>query len=229
MIGVRNINMVLLGPPGAGKGTQAELLVKAYGFLHVSTGDMLREAVKEGTPTGLEAKEYMNRGELVPDEVVTKLVIERMKQQDAQKGVILDGFPRTKKQAESLDEALKGEVRKIDIVLYMRTSEEVAVQRLSGRRMCVVCNKNYHVTNMPPEKEGICDLCGGKLVQRDDDQPDTVKNRLKVYEDQTKDLISYYKEKSVLREMNGDISEVELFESIDALFREEGIKNDGTD
>jgi adenylate kinase len=229
MIGIRSINMILLGPPGAGKGTQAGLLVKAYGFVHISTGDMLREAIKEGSEVGLEAQKYMTRGELVPDEVVTKLVIERMKRPDAQKGVILDGFPRTQKQAGSLDEALKREDRRVDIVLYMKTSEDVAVQRLSGRRVCSDCGKNYHVANMPPAKEGVCDLCGGKLVQRDDDRPETVRNRLHVYEQSTKDLIRYYEEKGMLREVDGDAAAEELFENIDTLFREEGFINDGSD
>ncbi len=229
MIGIRNMNMILLGPPGAGKGTQAGLLIKAYGFLHVSTGDMLREAIKEGSEIGLKAQEYMNRGELVPDEVVTKLVTERMKKEDAQKGVILDGFPRTVKQAESLDKALKEEDRKIDVVLYMKTSEDVAVQRLSGRRVCPKCGKNYHVTNIPPLNEGICDTCKVELLLRDDDQPETVKNRLKVYEESTASLIQYYKDKGLLREVNGDITAEELFEKIDALFREEGFIDDDPD
>jgi len=223
MTGEGDMNMILLGPPGAGKGTQAVLLGKAYGYLHVSTGDMLREAIKEGSEVGLEAREYMNKGELVPDEVVTKLVIERMKRPDAEKGVILDGFPRTQKQARSLDAALKGEDRKIDVVLYMKTSEDVAIQRLSGRRVCSACGKNYHVSNMPPEKEGVSDICGGSLMQRDDDRPETVKNRLVVYDESTKDLVDYYKDKGLLREVSGDISAEELFDRIGILFREEGL------
>ncbi len=225
----RRIDLVLLGPPGAGKGTQAGLLIKAYDLLHVSTGDMLREAVKEGTETGKEAEKYMNAGELVPDEIVTRAVIDRIARPDAEKGVILDGYPRTKAQAESLDSAMKDEGRKLDMVLYFRTSEEVAVQRLSGRRVCPKCGMNYHVTNIPPKKEGICDTCGVALYQRDDDKPETVRNRLKVYEEKTADLIGYYRDKGLLREVNGDISAEELFREIDALFRKEGLVNDDPD
>jgi adenylate kinase len=218
----RSLNLVLLGPPGAGKGTQAALLIKAYNLLHVSTGDMLREAVKAGTEVGKEAEKCMNKGELVPDEIVTKAVIERLSKPDAAGGVILDGYPRTRVQAESLDESLKEEEKSLDLVLYFKTSEEVAVKRLSGRRVCPKCGKNYHVTNMPPEKDNICDKCGVELYQRDDDKPETVKNRLVVYEKSTKDLIDYYNEKGLLREVDGDISAKELFERIDALFMEKG-------
>ena len=225
----KQLNMVLLGPPGAGKGTQAALLIKAYGLLHVSTGDMLRAAIKEGTETGLKAQEYMDKGELVPDEFVTRIVIERIKKPDAEKGVIFDGYPRTSAQAESLDEALKAERRELEVVLYLKTSEEVAVQRLSGRRMCTKCLKNYHVTNMPPKEEGICDTCEVALVQREDDKPATVKNRLVVYQQQTADLIAYYKEKGLLKEVNGDIPAVQLFDEIDALFKGEGLVNDDSE
>lgn len=225
----KQFNMVLLGPPGAGKGTQANLLMKAYGLLHVSTGDMLRAAIKEGTETGLKAQGYMDKGELVPDEIVTRIVIERLEKPDAQKGVIFDGYPRTSGQAESLDEAFKADKRVLDIVLYLKTSEEVAIQRLSGRRVCTKCLKNYHVTNMPPEKEGICDKCSIELIQREDDTPETVKNRLVVYQEQTEDLISYYRDKGLLKEVNGDIPAVQLFDEIDALFKGEGLVNDDSD
>jgi adenylate kinase len=217
------MNLVLLGPPGAGKGTQAVLLVKEYELLHVSTGDMLREAIKEGSSVGKEAQSYMNKGELVPDAIVTQVVIDRMSKPDAEGGVILDGYPRTRVQAESLDGSLKEENRALDMVLYFRTSEEVAVERLSGRRMCPECGKIYHITNMPPKKENICDKCGEKLYQRDDDKPETVKNRLVVYNNSTKDLVDYYKEKGILQEVDGDISAGELFERIDSLFREKGL------
>jgi adenylate kinase len=219
----RTINLVLLGPPGAGKGTQAALLIKAYDLLHVSTGDMLREAIKEGTETGKEAESYMNKGELVPDEIVTKAVIDRINKPDASGGVILDGYPRTKVQAESLDEAIKKEDKSLDLVLYFKTSEDVAVKRLSGRRVCPECGKNYHVTNMPPAKDNVCDKCGVELFQREDDTPETVKNRLKVYEESTKDLVGYYNDKGLLREVDGDAPAEELFESVDTLFKEEGL------
>lgn len=222
------LNLVLLGPPGAGKGTQAGLLIKAYKLLHVSTGDMLREAIKEGTEVGKKVEGFMNSGELVPDEIVTEAVIDRINKPDAAGGVILDGYPRTKAQAESLESSLKEENRHLSLVLYMKTSEEVAVQRLSGRRVCPKCGKNYHVTNIPPKKEGICDTCGLELFQRDDDRPDTVRNRLRVYEKSTKDLVSFYKDKGLLREVDGDLKADELFEKIDALFKEEGLVDDDT-
>jgi adenylate kinase len=217
------INLVLLGPPGAGKGTQAALLTKVYKLLHISTGDMLREAIKEKSEIGKEVEGYMNKGELVPDEIVTKVVVDRMNKPDAEGGVILDGYPRTRVQAEDLDKSLKNEGRELDAVLYFKTSEEVAVRRLSGRRVCPACGKNYHITNMPPAKGNVCDVCGVELIQRDDDQPETVRKRLVVYEDQTKDLIGYYKAKGLLREVDGDTSAEELFERIGTLFREEGL------
>lgn len=215
--------MVLLGPPGAGKGTQAVLLSKAYNVVHISTGDMLREAVKEGTGLGKQLAEYMNSGNLVPDDIVTKVVVERMAKPDAKQGVILDGYPRTSAQAESLDSSLKKSAKKLDIVLYFKTSETVAIQRLSGRRVCKKCGKNYHVTNMPPAKQGICDICGGELYQRDDDKPETVKNRLSVYEQKTKDLVEYYRKKGLLREVDGDISATDLFGDIKVLFQDEDL------
>lgn len=223
------LDVVLLGPPGAGKGTQAGLLVKAYDVAHISTGDMLREAIKEGTDVGKEAEGYMNRGELVPDAIVTKIVVERMKKDDALGGVLLDGYPRTGAQAESLDAAMKAEGRSLNVVLYFKTTEETAVQRLSGRRVCPKCLKNYHVTNIPPKQEGICDTCNVELYQREDDKPETVKNRLAVYEKQTKDLIDYYQNKGLLREVDGNITAQQLFDEVDALFREEGLINDGSD
>ena len=220
------LNLVLLGPPGAGKGTQAIRLIKAYGLLHVSTGDMLREAIKEGSELGREVEACMNRGELVPDDIVTKVVVERINKPDAMSGVIFDGYPRTKGQAKSLDIALNDESKTLDVVLYFKTSEEVAVQRLSGRRVCPKCGKNYHITNIPPKQESICDYCGVALIQRDDDKPETVKNRLKVYEKSTKDLIDYYSRKGLLREANGDLTAEKLFDYIDTLFGREGLIND---
>lgn len=220
------VNIVLLGAPGAGKGTQAGILIKEYGLLHVSTGDMLRAAIKEGSETGLKAQEFMNKGELVPDKVVTQLVIDRMGKDDAVSGVILDGFPRTKPQAEALDSALASASKSLDDVIYMKVTEDVVMQRLTGRRMCTQCGKIYHVVNMPPKEEGVCDDCGAALYQRDDDKPETVKNRLDVYGQSTKDLIDYYREKGLLREVDGDLPAEKLFEDIDSLFRSEGLIND---
>ncbi len=221
MTEAKQVNMVLLGPPGAGKGTQAALLIEEFGLLHVSTGDMLREAVKEGNEIGQKVSGYMNSGELVPDEIVTALVIERMSKPDAKRGVILDGYPRTRAQAESLDSSLEGSGKSLTVVLYFKTSEDTAVQRLSGRRVCRACGKNYHVTNMPPAKEGICDACSGRLYQREDDKPETAKKRLVVYNESTKDLIEYYRDKGQLREVAGDIQAEKLFEDVKALFRKE--------
>ncbi len=221
--------LVLLGPPGAGKGTQASLLTKAYALLHISTGDMLREAIKDGSQVGRRVQDYMNKGELVPDAIVTEVVIDRMAKPDASGGVILDGYPRTRVQAESLDSSLKEKGQKLDMVLYFKTSEEVAVSRLSGRRVCPKCLKNYHLTNIPPKQEGICDKCGIELMLREDDKPETVKNRLHVYHKSTRDLIDYYRGKGLLREVNGDLTAEELFDEISVLFREEGLVDDDSE
>ncbi len=215
------LNLVLLGPPGAGKGTQAGYLVDAYDLLHVSTGDLLREEVKKTTDLAKEIREYMNSGKLVPDDVVTRLTVERMSRDDALNGVILDGFPRTSAQAESLDDAMRESGRSIDIVLYLNTSEKVAVDRLAGRRTCPECKHNYHMTNMPPKEDELCDKCGVSLMQREDDRPETVKNRLKVYSEKTSDLIEYYKNKGLLKDFNGDLEADKLFEEIDAFFKKE--------
>lgn len=220
------INMVLLGAPGAGKGTQAAILTENLGLLHVSTGDMLRSAIKEGTETGIKAREYMTQGDLVPDEIVTQLVIDRMTKPDASRGVILDGFPRTKKQAEDLTIALSREGKSLDAVLYVSVSEKVVIDRLSGRRVCPNNCKIYHVTNMPPRKKDFCDECGEKLLVRDDDKPETVKNRLDVYNKSTEGLVSYYREKGLLIEVDGDLTAEQLFQQIRALFVKQGLIHD---
>lgn len=220
------MNMVLLGPPGAGKGTQAELLKKEYDLLHISTGNLLREEVKSGSKSGKEISSYMDKGELVPDAVVTKVVVDRMKKPDASRGIMLDGYPRTVAQAKSLDIALKDSKKKLDIVLYFNTSKKVAVERLSGRRVCRSCAKNYHVTNMPPAKEGVCDLCGGELYRRDDDNPETVINRLLVYNEKSKELVGYYKKIGILKEIDGDRKAAGLFNDIKVIFEEEVLFND---
>ena len=223
MTGKRQSIIVLLGAPGAGKGTQAGILKEAYGLLHVSTGDMLREAIKEGSRTGMAAQSYMNKGELVPDSIVTELVVDRLARPDAGHGVILDGYPRTLAQAESLDGALEKTGKAVNTVLYFKTSDEVAIQRLSGRRVCPKCGFNYHIKNIPPKTEGVCDKCGVSLMQREDDRPETVKNRLVVYGERTKDLIDHYRKKGTLREVDGDLPAEKLFENIKTLFSEEGL------
>lgn len=212
------MKIILLGPPGAGKGTQSVVLAKEYKIPHISTGDILRESVKAGLPLGIKAKSFMDKGELVPDEIVTGIVVERLKKPDTQKGYILDGFPRTLKQAEDLDQALNKMSSEIDMVVYFETSSKVAVERLSGRRVCKSCGFNYHVKNIPPKKEGICDKCGGVLFQRPDDNEKTVLNRLKVYEDQTKPLIAYYTEKGILKKVSGDLGVNELFKVLSKTF-----------
>ena len=212
------MNIVLLGPPGAGKGTQGVVLSKSYGIPHISTGDILREAVKSATPMGKKAKAFMDSGELVPDEVVVGIVVDRLGQDDTRKGYILDGFPRTLKQAEELDEALKRIVSGIDIVLYFETPEDVSVERLTGRRVCKNCGGNFHIKNIPPKKEGICDKCGALLVQRPDDKLETVKKRLKVYEVQTRPLIDYYTKQGILKKVSGALDVKDLFRELCQFF-----------
>ena len=215
------MKLILLGPPGVGKGTQADVISIRMNVPHISTGDMLREAVKDGSPVGKKAKGYMASGELVPDELVTEIVKQRLERPDVKKGFILDGYPRTTAQAESLEAALEGSKNNIDLVLYFKTSPEVSIERLSGRRICSECGANYHIKNRPAKKEGICDKCGKKLYQRKDDEPGTVKNRLKVYEEKTKDLIEYYKKKSLLREVPGDFKVDALYKVLRDLFKKE--------
>ncbi|MCX5678306.1 MAG: adenylate kinase [Candidatus Omnitrophica bacterium] len=214
------MKLILLGPPGAGKGTQSVVLAKKYNLPHISTGDILRESVKSGQPLGLKAKEYMDKGALVPDEIVTGIVAERLKRPDTKKGFILDGFPRTIKQAEDLGSALKDMGTEIDAVIYFETSTNVAIERLTGRRVCKSCGFNYHIKNIPPKKEGICDKCGGQLYHRADDNEATVRNRLKVYEDQTKPLIDYYSKQGILEKVSGDMGVDELFKVLSKLFED---------
>lgn len=197
------MNLILLGPPGAGKGTQAKMLIDAYGIPQVSTGDMLREAVKNQTPLGLEAKKFMDAGKLVTDEVVIGLAKDRISQPDAQKGFMLDGFPRTVAQAEALDKMLGEMGKKLDHVVSIEVANSELMGRLTGRRTCKACGAGFHMVFDPPKVEGKCDKCGGELYQRDDDNEATVSNRLKVYEDQTKPLIDYYQGKSLLRPIDG--------------------------
>lgn len=205
------MNLIMLGPPGSGKGTQAKRLTERFGIPQISTGDILREAVKEGTPLGKEAKRYMDEGKLVPDEVVVGIVRERLKEPDCEKGFILDGFPRTVAQAEALDRILEEMGRKIDHVIDIEVSEDELLKRLTGRRTCKRCGAMYHIIFNPPKRDGICDQCGGELYQRDDDREETIKARLKVYREQTAPLIDYYEKRGLLRriEGSGKIDEIE--------------------
>ena len=214
------MKLILLGPPGAGKGTQSIELSKKYSAPHISTGDILRGSIKAGLPLGLKAKSYMDKGELVPDNVVIGIVAERLKDPDTKKSFILDGFPRTVKQAIGLDEALKKIGSGIDMVVYFQTSDKVAIERLTGRRVCKNCGFNYHVKNMPPKKEGICDKCGGALYQRPDDNEATVLNRLKVYDEQTKPLVDHYTNSGLLKKVSGDLGVNDLAKVLSKVFAE---------
>uniref|UniRef100_A0A7V5K1V6 Adenylate kinase n=1 Tax=Thermodesulfobacterium geofontis TaxID=1295609 RepID=A0A7V5K1V6_9BACT len=200
------MNIIFLGPPGAGKGTQAKILIERYVIPQISTGDMLREHVAKGTELGVKAKEYMEKGQLVPDEIILGMVKERLSQEDAQKGFILDGFPRTVAQAEALDKILEEMGKKIEYVLALIVPDEELVTRLTGRRTCKNCGMMYHIKCKPPKVEGKCDSCGGELYQRPDDNEETVRNRLKVYHNQTAPLIEYYRKKGVLFEVDGSKS-----------------------
>lgn len=213
------MNLILLGGPGAGKGTQAKKLIDKYQIPQISTGDILRAAVKEGTPLGKKAKEYMDAGKLVPDEVVIGIVEERLKQPDCKKGFILDGFPRTVAQAEALDQALKKMGTALDHVISIEVDEEELVTRLTGRRTCKNpnCGMMYHIKFNPPKKEGVCDKCGSELYQRDDDNETTVRSRLATYNQATKPLIDYYRNKGLLRPIQGVGSIDDIFNKIVAI------------
>jgi len=219
----RKMKLVLLGPPGAGKGTQAAVLCKEYNLLHMSTGDLLREAVKNNTAQGIQAKAYMDRGDLVPDEIVAAMITEKLKNEDVSAGFMLDGFPRTKKQAEILDQALIELAMPLDRVVYFATKEETILTRLTGRRICRSCGRIFHVTNIPSKKEGICDGCQGELYQRNDDKEETIKNRIKVYNSQTKELIDYYQAKNILQQVSGDMDVNELFSVLKDTFKKSGL------
>jgi adenylate kinase len=195
--------VVLLGPPGAGKGTQAKLLQDEFGACQISTGDILRKAVAEQTPLGKEAAEYINRGALVPDDVIVNLVAERLKERDCEKGFILDGFPRTIPQAQGLDRILNTMGLSLNGVLSVQVPEGIIIERLAGRRTCRSCGALSHMVFNPPKKAGVCDRCGGELYQRDDDREGTIANRLRVYEKQTAPLANYYRERGLLREIDG--------------------------
>lgn len=198
------MRIVLLGPPGAGKGTQAVMLSERLGYLHLSTGDILRENVKAKTAIGEKAKSFMEKGELVPDDMVIEMMLGKIKSSDRNKGFILDGFPRTIYQAKKIDAELNKLDLPISFVVYFETSLKTAVFRLTGRRLCKECGANYHVINMPPKKENVCDKCGGELYQRKDDNEATIQKRLEVFNNQTRELIDYYGEKGLLKKVSGD-------------------------
>ncbi len=198
------MRLLFLGPPGAGKGTQARELAREWGVPQVATGDMLREEMAAGTPLGREAKQYYDRGELVPDAVILRMVAERLRRADAARGFILDGFPRTIAQADGLATMLAGFGQKIDSVIYFDVSEPELVRRLTGRRLCRTCQTPFHVVSAPPAREGVCDKCGGELYQRVDDGEATVRNRLGVFERQTAPLLDYYRGRGLLRTVSGE-------------------------
>ena len=208
------MRLIMLGAPGAGKGTQAARVAERFRIPHISTGDIFRANIKNGTQLGKKAKSYMDAGELVPDELVCDLVADRIAQPDCGEGFILDGFPRTIPQAEALDEAVRKAGTPIDFAVDIEVPDEHIISRMGGRRACVSCGATYHVVYNPPKKEDVCDRCGGKLVLRDDDRPETVKNRLAVYHAQTQPLIDYYKDKKVLVTVDGTQSMDDVFSAI---------------
>ena len=197
------LRTILLGPPGAGKGTQAVNIVDKYGVPHISTGDIFRANIKNGTELGKKAQEYMNRGELVPDDLVIEIATTRLLEDDCKNGFLLDGFPRTVYQAEKLDEFLAAHGSKIDKVLDIAVEKEELITRLTGRRVCKACGASFHVVNIPPKTEGICDRCGGELIQRADDTIETVANRIDVYEKQTMPLVDYYEKAGNIAHIDG--------------------------
>jgi adenylate kinase len=199
------IRIILLGPPGAGKGTQSVRLAQELKLPHISTGDILRQNVKNGTDLGKEAKDYMDRGLLVPDELLSRLLMQRFDQPDVKPGFILDGYPRNLNQAKTLDDILSKRNSGIDLVIYLDTSDKVIIQRLTGRLVCSKCGANFHKTNMPPKKEGICDKCEGSLYQRTDDKEETVRKRIDVYKNEVASLIKYYDEKKKLHRLSADV------------------------
>ncbi len=211
------MKIIMLGAPGAGKGTQAKMIADKYGVPHISTGDIFRANIKNGTELGMEAKKYMDEGLLVPDELTVKILLDRVAQPDCKDGYVLDGFPRTIPQAEVLDKALAELGDKIDYAIDVDVPDENIVKRMSGRRACLACGATFHIEHVPPKQEGICDRCGKELVLRDDDKPETVQNRLKVYHDQTQPLIEFYGGKGVLKTVDGTKSMQDVFDSIVAV------------
>ena len=208
------MKIIMLGAPGAGKGTQAKMIADQYGMPHVSPGDIFRANIKEGTELGKEVKSYMDQGLLVPDELTVKILLDRVGKEDCQNGFILDGFPRTIPQAEVLDKALAELGDAIDYAINVDVPDEHIIGRMTGRRACLTCGATYHIVHIPPRQEGICDGCGKELVLRDDDKLETVRKRLDVYHEQTQPLIAYYQEKGILRTINGTAEMQDVFTEI---------------
>lgn len=216
------MKIVLLGPPGAGKGTQATKIVEGFGLCHISTGDIFRKNLREETPLGIEAKGYMDKGLLVPDDVTVKMVESRLQEDDIKKGYMLDGFPRTIMQAEALDEILAKNNEKLDCALLIEVDYSVLTDRITGRRMCKDCGSAFHVTFNPPKEEGVCDNCGGSLYQRDDDKEETVVKRLAEYDAKTQPLIKYYQDKNILKSVDGQTGIDNVYKDISKIL--EGFK-----
>ena len=214
------MKIIMLGAPGAGKGTQAKMIAEKYGIPHVSTGDIFRANIKNGTELGMEAKKYMDQGQLVPDELTVKILLDRVAQDDCKNGYVLDGFPRTIPQAEALTAALEKIGQKMDYAIDVDVPDENIVKRMGGRRACVGCGATYHLVYAAPKKDGICDVCGGELILRDDDKPETVEKRLHVYHDQTQPLIDYYTKEGILKSVDGTKDLEEVFADIVAILGE---------
>ena len=211
------MKIIMLGAPGAGKGTQAKMIAEKYSVPHISTGDIFRANIKNGTELGMEAKKYMDQGLLVPDELTVKILLDRVAKDDCKNGYVLDGFPRTIPQAEVLDKALSELGDKIDYAINVEVPDENIIKRMSGRRACLTCGATYHIEHVPPKKEGICDTCGSELVLRDDDKAETVKNRLDVYHKQTQPLIDFYTKKDILKTVDGTVDMMDVFGAITSI------------
>ena len=208
------MKIIMLGAPGAGKGTQAKMIADKYNIPHISTGDIFRANIKNGTELGKEAKKYMDQGQLVPDELTVKILLDRVSNEDCKNGYVLDGFPRTIPQAEVLEKALAELSDQIDYAINVDVPDENIINRMSGRRACLSCGATYHIVHIPPKQEGICDRCGKELILRDDDKPETVKNRLDVYHKQTQPLSDFYTQKGVLKAVDGTVDMQDVFASI---------------